>query len=404
MKKYRIETERGDLFDVNMMIAISVTIVGGASREQLELAFKNAVDSHEILNTRVTIDNSGEAYYETGDGMGNGLYYTDKNISELIREQEKIRFRIEQGEFIRLFVSKDWGEKLQLHFLMHHLGGDGKSLCYFIESFLRSLSGEKLSNNKMALLNRDSLPGDSRLPFLVKKYAGKYNRKWKKEKQVFDFVDMDHAYTEFWNRHQTEIEFYQVEEDDLLKLLKDCHNHDIGFTSYFIAKEIEACVSTQDIGLAVDGRTDGNRFMGNQATGISVRYQYNHSKSVLENAIKIDCKMKKKLSSNRLKYFILRFMAEFEPSLIDAVSLEFAGVFHGKTSQRLARLLGYGKKTRDLSITNLTVLDIPVDYGDYHLESMWFIPPVVSYAKDVIGIVTVNNRMYVARHKYQIVK
>ena len=109
MKKYRIETERGDLFDVNMMIAISVTIVGGASREQLELAFKNAVDSHEILNTRVTIDNSGEAYYETGDGMGNGLYYTDKNISELVREQEKIRFRIEQGEFIRLFVSKDWG-------------------------------------------------------------------------------------------------------------------------------------------------------------------------------------------------------------------------------------------------------------------------------------------------------
>ena len=59
MKKYRIETERGDLFDVNMMIAISVTIVGSASRERLELVFKNAVAAHEILNTRVTIDNSG---------------------------------------------------------------------------------------------------------------------------------------------------------------------------------------------------------------------------------------------------------------------------------------------------------------------------------------------------------
>lgn len=400
VKKYKIETEREELFDINMVIAMSVTIVGSASHKQLESAFKHAVAAHEILNTRVVIESSGEAYYESFGGTANSISYTDKNISELIQEQEKIRFCIERGEFIRLFVSNESDEGFQLHFFMHHLGGDGKSLCYFIESFLRSLSGEELRKNNIALLNKESLPRKSALPFFMKLYVGKYNRKWKKEKQVFDFADMEHAYTQFWKTHRTQTEFSVISKDELLKIMGDCHKNHIGFTSYFIAREIETCDSKQDTGLAVDGRTDKNRSMGNQATGISVKYKYNRGKSVFQNAKIIDTRMKKKLSNVRLKYFILRFMAEFDPTLLDAVNLEYAGVFHSKISKKLAHLLRYGYKTMDLSITNLTVLDIPVDYGDYHLESMWFVPPVVSYGKNMIGIVTVNNRIYITRHKY----
>ena len=75
--------------------------------------------------------------------------------------------------------------------------------------------------------------------------------------------------------------------------------------------------------------------------------------------------MKKKLNNNSYKYFVLRFMSGFDPTLVDAVNLEFAGYFHSETSAKLAKLLGYGHNTQTLSITNLTRLDIPTDYGNF---------------------------------------
>lgn len=400
MKRYNLETERADLFDINMMIIMSVTVAGAATFEEIENAFRNAVSVYEILNTRIVIDQDGQAYYECCDMPGSMVCRTDKNIHELINEQEKKRFAVERGEFIRLFVADSSEEKLQLHFLMHHLGGDGKSLCYFIESFLRSLSGENLRKSKIGLLNKSNLPADSGLAFFMKWYADSFNRKWKKEKKVFHFADMDTAYKKFWDTHKTKVELVTISDEEVSKKLKICHENHIGFTSYYIAEQIEKSDSVQDIGLAVDGRYDGNRLMGNQATGISVKYKYSSRKSFVENAVLIDKQMKKKLLNNRFKYFILHFMAEFDPTLLDAVNLEYAGTFHGITSQKLAGILGYGVNVRDLSITNLTVIDIPVIYGKYRLDSMWFIPPVVSYGKNVIGIVTVNGRMYISKHQY----
>ena len=79
MKRYKIETERGDLFDVNMMITISVLVKGEATCEQIENAFKKATQAHEILNTKVVIDKAGQAFYEEYALGKNGLYYTNQS-------------------------------------------------------------------------------------------------------------------------------------------------------------------------------------------------------------------------------------------------------------------------------------------------------------------------------------
>ena len=111
--------------------------------------------------------------------------------------------------------------------------------------------------------------------------------------------------------------------------------------------------------------------------------------------------MKKKLNNNSCKYFISRFMSELDPTLVDAVDLEFAGYFHSETSAKLAKLLGYGYNTKDLSITNLTRLGIPTEYGRYKLTDLIFVPPVVSYGKNIIGMVTVGDRLNTTYHSYR---
>ena len=57
-----------------------------------------------------------------------------------------------------------------------------------------------------------------------------------------------------------------------------------------------------------------------------------------------------------------------------------------------------GEKTRDLGITNLTVLDIPASYGAYKIEKIIFIPPNISYSHNIIGVSTFNEEMTLTFH------
>ena len=111
--------------------------------------------------------------------------------------------------------------------------------------------------------------------------------------------------------------------------------------------------------------------------------------------------MKKKLTSNTYRYFVLKFMGSMDPTLKDTLNLERSGYFSSKHTSKIAEVLGYGKKVKDLSITNLTKADIPLIYGEYEIKEIVFIPPVISYGKNIIGIVTTGDVMNITRHTYE---
>ena len=115
---YKIETERADLFDVNMMIAMHVIVSGNASEEKLTAAFSSAVSAFEILNCKIVIDNNGDAFYDDCASPKNSITFRDFELSDLIREQERIRFRIEDGEFIRCFVSLTNTNEIKICFII----------------------------------------------------------------------------------------------------------------------------------------------------------------------------------------------------------------------------------------------------------------------------------------------
>ena len=64
--------------------------------------------------------------------------------------------------------------------------------------------------------------------------------------------------------------------------------------------------------------------------------------------------------------------------------------------------MGYiGDGGRDLGITNLNKIDIPNRCDKLIVEDILFIPPKVSYTKNVIGISTYNHRLTVCYHKME---
>ncbi len=394
--RYKIETERTDLFDTNIIITIRVRLNEAVPADALQSAFAKACGAHEVLNMKVVLEPSGEAYYTDNDISCNSFVSTDLSLQELINVNEKKRFLIEEGEFIRGFMSPDG-----IIFMMHHLGGDGKSLMYFIETFMKCLAGEECERVPFRSLTVEDLPSESRMPFAYKLLLKYWNIRWKKDRRVFTFEDMDKAYDKFWKDRMTVVDVRSYGREELSDLLTKSKAAGVSLTSYLITDLIKDMDREADVGLAVDGRLDANRRMGNQATGIEVKYRYDESSSFEENAKNVHELMKKRLSDIRSRYFVLHFMGRLDPTLTDALNMERAGYFGSRTSSRAADAMGYGDKTKDISITNLTRADIPLEYGPYRIEDIVFIPPIVSYGRNVIGIVTAGDTMNVVRHVYE---
>ena len=58
--RYMIETERSDLFDVSIVIAMRVHIKGNVNEDGLRSAFEEATKAYEILGCRVVLSTLGD--------------------------------------------------------------------------------------------------------------------------------------------------------------------------------------------------------------------------------------------------------------------------------------------------------------------------------------------------------
>lgn len=393
--RYRIDTERVELFDVNVLIVMQVRLNEIVSFDKLSRAFNEACSLHEILNSKVVIEETGEAYYVDCVEPRHSISVTDLSLEEMITTNERVRFRIEDGECIKAFVSSD-----KITFLMHHLGGDGKSLLYFIETFMKCLAGIKSEKVPFCHTTLESIPSGGKLPLFYNVITKIWNRKWAKQRRVFTYADMDSSYADFWSKKKSHVEIRKYEKAELDALLKSAKDAGVSLTSYLITKMVRESGIKSEIGLAVDARSDGNKCMGNQVTGTAITFGYDEEKSFEDNAKKVQELLRVELDNDTRKYFALSFMGRLDPTLRDALNLERAGYYHSELSSKVAEHLGYGSKIRDISITNMTRADIPLSYGRYEIEDIVFVPPVVSYAKNVIGIVTTGDVMTVTRHVY----
>ena len=425
--KVNIETERQHLFDVSILIAMRIHIRGNALEDDVKNAFDKAVNSHEILGMKVCLEEDGTAYYSPINELNTETIHISENLNrisfensdwkDILHREECTRFRIEDGEFLKAFVYDSDLEGFSILFLMHHLGGDGKSLVYFIETFMNNLAeidkaqediNPVIYQEPAAPLEMRTIPaGDISEKALADRIGPlaiipkTFNKNWQKDenKKCFSFSDLDEAYEKYWKDRASVVNEYVIKPEQVSKVLEKCKSWNIGFTAYITAAFTRRLGRKLDIGYAVDARIDGNRSMSNQATGISIKYAYNYEKTFRWNADKIQALLNKKLEDDEARDFLLSFMASFEPSLVDSLNMEHAGTFHSKTSKKLANLLGYGKKTKDLSITNLTRLDISNIYGNYEVDFFSFIPPVISNAKNVVGLSTLGDSTVMTIHR-----
>lgn len=392
MGKYYLNTERTFLFSPNVNVVMRAEITGNPPVDHLIRAAEEAMRYNESLNCKIVLSQTGEAWYERCDQPANSVTVSDKDWQTLVREQETKPFMLADGELIRIFILTQ-GSNPELLMIAHHLAGDGLSFVYLIEDIMNALSGKPLSFKPLHLVNIEDFPKGSRMSPLVSAGLNRISREWQKNRRVFTLDDFYGIYRKYWNNHHSIAFTAQLSQRETDTVVAKAKQADVSINSYITAAFLRAFADQAVIGVAVDCRTKGYRGMANHTTGIAVTYRYNEKQSFAKNAQAVHKLIYKELNNKRKRFLVLRFIDRMDGPLLDAVCMNVFGGYENKTVKYVARLMNYDGSQRDIGISNLTRLDIPIKYGEYVLENFVFVPPVIPYSKHIVGVATLGEQM-----------
>lgn len=317
---------------------------------------------------------------------------TDKNWIELVRENEKLPFEIDKGELIRTFIiPADTGTQIMI--MAHHLVGDGKSILYLIKDMMNALAEKPLTYKPLVLLDKNYFL-DTSLSVSAKLYVRYCRRKWKNCFFTWqNYYDLHHKY---WEAACSDIQYKTLSVSETEQIIEKARQIGCSVNSYLVTMFLQKYQKKCEVGIPVSIRESKNESMSNLTSGIKITHQFDMKKTFAENAMQIDAKIKSTLRRSRV--FVLQFLAELPMTLVDAVLLNTHDRYSDRLAKQTAKVMGYQGKTRDLGITNLTVIDIPVLYGNHKIKNIIFVPPAVSYAHNIIGVSTVNGEMTFSFH------
>ncbi len=392
MKKY-IRSERTNLFEPNVYIGMIVKLSGDLQSEEIEQAVYNSYEANEATMSRVVLEENGDAYYEKMEGSGCKFIIDSCSWKELLHQSEKRPFALNEGELVRTFLTKESGQWI-LFIHAHHLVGDGQSVLILINDIVTGMNKLPLTYKSMLSVNRNFLENRAKLGKGTKLYIKWINQKWQKNARVFTWDDYYTIHRKYWSEYTSEIEWIT---HDIKELKARCPNG-ITINSYMITELVREHSECKVVGIPVSIRED--KGMSNQTSGIAVRYKYNSKRAFEKNANRVHKAIYEKLRNKDMRYFILLFMEQLCPSLVDAILMQSYGCYENELTKKMAKVMGYiGDGGRDLGVTNLNKIDIPSEYERFVITDIMFVPPKVSYSKKVIGISTYADRLIVCYHK-----
>ncbi len=389
------------LFDPNIYTGVLVKLTrknDEISVEKVKKAVEQAYTQNETTMSKIVLDN-GNAYFENMSETGCKVYMDNRNWIDILNENEKNTFKINEGEFIRTFII-DGKDEISMFVMAHHVVGDGYSLILLIQDILSNLAGESVEYRPLNNENEEVIP-KIRYPFLKKIGIKLLNSQWKKTGKVFDWEDYFEIHKRFWKNRKTCVEETTVLEEELSKIKEESKKLGITVNSYIVAKQLEKNPKNEIIGIPVSYRGK-NRSLANKIAAMKVTYKYNEKLSFEENAKAIHKLIKESIENPLKKFFVYYSIGLFHHNLIDgAMMAKYAG-YKNKIAEKMIDTLGMsGPSKTHLGITNLAKVNIKTDYPSFKVQDLRCVAASMSTTKDVIAICTLENTMNLC---YSIIK
>ena len=389
--KTELKKERIYLCAPNSCVATSITITGNLEIDNISNAIREAVKHHQILNAKISVEDSGKAYYITENVRHFSITVSDTSWEKIVEEQVKIRLEIENGELIRFFIIPQT-DSVQLVIINHHLAGDGLSVAFLIEDIMNILSGKEIAYKDIQLMDPLKYTDVSSLSPMIRFLMKGLNKRWGKSGTIFQQDDYIRLFNKYWNERNIKIYSQTINKDTIEKLFQISKQNNISINSILLTAFYKVFQSKTDIGISINLREKENKGMGNYATGISIPYCYDNNLSFDDNAVKVHKVVYDKINKKD-KYFLMQFMNGLSQTLIDATYFSVFDSYKNKSAQMTANMFDYCNNPQGISITNLTNVPIATNYGPYQLSNYLCLPPLVPNTKIIFGVSTFDERM-----------
>jgi NRPS condensation-like uncharacterized protein len=390
-------------------VILTARIKGNIPVDLLKNALNKASIKHPLLNSHIEIEENGSAWFTPRDDKELYVEVINKDndtqwIEKTIEEYRK-PFMLDKGPLIR-FILLDSQENSDFMIVCHHTICDGISLVYLIRDIMTFLGNPGKDAEPLPMppvLDMDCFPGTAKISLLPRLVLGHFNNAWVKQRVVFREEDYRRIYNNFWDKENLNIISHTMEEGNLNSLVLRCKKEGITVnsavsTAFIIAQNVvqKSVTHFSKTGIAANLRSrmadSPGEGMGLFAGGNAIRLKYDAEKSLWILARKFDRQVKKLLTDGQKLYDMLLFNI-LDQTLIDAVYFHLFGDFENKTVARFIKLLHFDKKTPGLGVTNLGRVDIPLIYGTYKLETLFFVPPNIPGGEKILGVVTAGGRM-----------
>lgn len=381
------------LFDPNIYVSVVMTLKkkSNISTNEVKLAIEKAYTQNETTISKVVLDN-GEAYFENMSETGCKVYVDNRNWIDILNENEKKTFKINEGELIRSFIT-DGDDEISIFIMAHHIVGDGSSLVIFAQDILSNLAGEEVEYKALNNEGIEPIPSKIKYPFKKKFGIKLLNGQWKKTGKVFDWADYYNIHEQFWKNRQTFIETTTIEEEELLKIKDECKKLGITMNSYIVAKQLEKAPENRIIGIPASYR-GSNKSLCNIVAAMKINYTYNTDISFEENAKEIHKIIKDSLEDPSKKYFVVKSFELFDYNLVDgALMARYAG-YNNDMAKKMVDVIGMdGENKTQLGVTNLAKINLKSEYDTFKVQDFEVHAASMSTTKDVVSVCTLDNRM-----------
>jgi hypothetical protein len=406
-------------------------IRGPVSESMLSSAVSKVRQRHPNLRVRIIEDDEGEPWF-TSDGAKEIPVElvpreSDDHWIQVVQESCQIPFEFDVEPAVR-FILVQSPVTSELIILCHHIICDGLSLAYLARGLMDHLGDPAREVELLpdpVPIDIDNMPEDVAVNSVVRFLINRMNKKWEAKKVVFDQEDYRNLNSAYWMSYQHQVLSVELSEAQTFALVDRCRKEEVTVNSALTAAFVGAQAIVQgerpfhsSIGVAGNLRDrlprPAGEVMGFYAGAVTLNYKYNSNRRFWDNARRFHRKVRPLFTNKNLFGEPLTW-CYLEPTILEAINFKTLGGLVPEDFARYQKISAFSRRddvvqsilkrekmesldriTVGTTVTNLTRLDFPREYGALELDRLIMKPggafPLANFHL-VLGAVTCAGKL-----------
>lgn len=424
--KFKLGVMR-EYFRIPNNVAVIATINGNIPENDLVQVLKKVAKMHPLIGVRVVIDSNQDAWFTEECDAPLPLKVTRRKSNrqwiDILENEQKIPFDFEKGPLIRFILLKS-DEISDLIVICQHSICDGISLANIIHDIMFLLSNLEIKVKRIDPVlpvpaNFPAVPLQVKFKLLKNKLIiGRVNRKWDKQRVLFDDVDYQDIHKAYTQKYKHKIIAEELSRSQTSDLIEWCHQNHVTVNSAlsvaFLAGRLSIRGESNDsnhlIQIAVNIRDrfkkPVKRVFGLLASGIKFEFEYLPEKTFSDNVSLFQQKVLHELNGNKTLEPLLGYY--ISPTLVDGINVATYGRWVSDEFSRYQKISGFiqNKTNKAVAISNQMVNNMPglmisnlgsvktqKEYGSLKLDQLHFVTSSSPFLDLVAGVVTANGKL-----------